>query len=101
LGERRRAEGKISRFLFRSVRISTTRFILREGGGRFVTHYFSQRNKTLEIIYLNKEKYVHYIHAAAYFIVWCSALVFYFEARNRSKFKFDLNSNEFANSIMF
>jgi hypothetical protein len=29
LGERRRVEGRISKFLFRSVRISETRFILK------------------------------------------------------------------------
>jgi hypothetical protein len=30
LGERRRIQGRVSEFLFRSVRISGTRFILRE-----------------------------------------------------------------------
>jgi hypothetical protein len=53
LGKRRRVEGRVSKFLFRLIRISGMRFIL-GGGGRFVTPYFSKRNKTLEIIYLNK-----------------------------------------------
>jgi hypothetical protein len=32
LGKGRRVEGRFSKFLFRSVRISRTRFILRGGG---------------------------------------------------------------------
>jgi hypothetical protein len=62
-----------------------------------VTPYFSQKNKTQEIIYLNKENYVHCIHVAAYFIVLISALVFYFVIGNRSRFKSGLNSKWFAN----
>jgi hypothetical protein len=46
LGKGRRIEGKVSMFLFRSVRILGTRFILM--GGRFVTPLFSQENKTLK-----------------------------------------------------
>jgi hypothetical protein len=34
LGKRRRVEGRVSNFLFQSIQISGTRFIL--GGGRFL-----------------------------------------------------------------
>jgi hypothetical protein len=54
---------------------------------RCVTPYFSQKNKTLGTIYLNKQLCLC-IHVATYFIVLLSALVFYFASRSRSKFKF-------------
>jgi hypothetical protein len=51
MGNRRRDEGRISKFLFLFIRILGMRFILR---GYICNTRFSQRIKTLEIIYLNE-----------------------------------------------
>jgi hypothetical protein len=64
--KRRRVEGGVFKFLFLSVQISRTRFILR--GGRFVTPRFSERIKTQKL-FIKLYNYVCCTHATAYFIL--------------------------------
>jgi hypothetical protein len=65
-------------------------------GGRFVTPYFSQRSKTLEIIQLYKYLcLLHSCHHIISFVLICASL-FCFVSRSCSMFEFVLFSNEFA-----
>jgi hypothetical protein len=75
LGKRIRVEGRVSKFLFRSVRISGTRFILR---GRFVTPYFSKRIEFYKFMYLNKYSIVTF-HVDAYFPLCCEVFLYFIE----------------------
>jgi hypothetical protein len=75
MGKRRRVDGRVSKFLFRSVRISGTRFILR-GRGRFVTPYFSKRREPYKFIYLNKYLIVAF-HVDAYFPLCCEVFLYF------------------------
>jgi hypothetical protein len=63
---------------------------------RTVTPHFLQRNKTLEINYLNKQLcWMHSCRCIIYLGLVC-ALVFYFTNRNHSIINIDLNSYKFA-----
>jgi hypothetical protein len=63
-------------FLFRSIRISTTRFI---AGGRFVTPCFSERRKILEIIYsINYIMFVEFMSLHNFYFVLMYAFRFLF-----------------------
>jgi hypothetical protein len=62
-------------------------------GRSSVTPYFSQKNKTLEIIYLSKEFCLLHSCRCIFSFVLMSDVLCYFAVRNHSKFKFGLNSN--------
>jgi hypothetical protein len=74
LEKSRRVEGRVSKFLFQTVRISGTRFILR--GGWFVTPCFSKRIEFYKFIYLNKYLFVVF-HADACFPLYCEVFQYF------------------------